>query len=315
MNVPVSKTMKGFASMNVCRHPVFYSLETLLIILTVLFVEYCFPLRPLFAQDMNLNGQWMLVDSKGKIDCPMLLEQKNAEIRGVCQYDNGNTRITGKISGNSLTLVLVDENPDVIARWLPKNIAAQVAGILSVATFPDIQSQNELRGTYAGWHVRWTPDGRIAVKANGGSRDALAANISRPIALRRVVIPGATHESAAPQGVEVYGIMTSSRHPSESPLGVSDTFSLDQNRIYCYFKLRGVRAGSAISSVWYFLGTNSPEKIAEISVTSRGGDSAQFDILRDSHCNEEAKRMPRGKYRIDILIDGKKEAQTYFRVQ
>jgi hypothetical protein len=189
------------------------------------------------------------------------------------------------------------------------------AGILSVATFPDIQSQNELRGTYAGWHVRWTPDGRIAVKANGGSRDALAANISRPIVLRRVVIPGTTHESAAPQGVEVYGIMTSSRHPSESPLGVSDTFSLDQNRIYCYFKLRGVRAGSAISSLWYFLGTNSPEKIAEISVTSRGGDSAQFDILRDSHCNEEAKRMPRGKYRIDILIDGKKEGQTYFRVQ
>jgi hypothetical protein len=314
-----SKLSKGLTNMKAYRNPVIHSLEILLIIL---FVEYCFPLRLLFAQDMNLTGQWMLVDSKGTIDCPMLLEQKNGEIRGACQYNNGSTRITGKISGNSLTLVLIDENPDVIARWLPKSIAAQVVGILSVATFPNIQGQKELKGIYAGWHVRWTPDGRVAVKANGGSKEALAANISRPIALRRVVMPGASQESAvgqqipaALQGVEVYRIMTSSSHPSESPQGVSDTFSLDKNHIYCFFKLRGVKAGSAISSVWYFLGIDSPAKIAEITVISKGGDSAQFEVMRDSNCNEEAKRMPPGKYRIDILIDGKKEAQTYFRVQ
>jgi ribosome modulation factor len=94
------------------------------------------------------------------------------------------------------------------------------------------------------------------------------------------------------------------------PVGQSDVFTPDTNPIYVWFRHEGFPAGTAITAVWYFLGTPTPYKIGEGTVTvTQPSDWGQFNYEL-----EAGKRWPLGDYRVELLVAGTPVGEARFRI-
>jgi len=114
-----------------------------------------------------------------------------------------------------------------------------------------------------------------------------------------------------PSGGRIFDIATARDVMLGRPVGASAVFTPDTNPIYVWFRHLGFQSGAVITAVWYFIGTATPVRLAEGSVTiTPPADWGQFS------CNlSTGERWPTGDYRIDFLVGTQLIAQARFRVE
>lgn len=120
----------------------------------------------------------------------------------------------------------------------------------------------------------------------------------------------ATAPPAAAQGPRIFDITTARSVAWGQPVGASTVFAPNINPIYVWFRHQGIDAGATLTAVWYFLGTATPLRIGEGSVTvTPHTDWAQFSFTLAAD-----KEWPAGEYRVEVLVGAQSVAETRFQV-
>lgn len=108
----------------------------------------------------------------------------------------------------------------------------------------------------------------------------------------------------------IYNITATRNVAWSQPVGPSDVFTPDTNPIYVWFRHEGFSDGATITAVWYFLGTPTPYKIGEGTVTlTQPSDWGQFNYELAA-----GKKWPLGDYRVELQVAGTPVGETRFRV-
>lgn len=107
-----------------------------------------------------------------------------------------------------------------------------------------------------------------------------------------------------PKGVEIDNKRTFS--PSRS-------FAPDDNLIHVFFTYKGLPAGAKLRAVWYYLeNQDQPYKVHEneaITVREPSGFAEfPYELSKD-------KKWPKGRYRVDLLLNNEKIDEIGFRVR
>ncbi|MBI5521561.1 MAG: hypothetical protein HY910_02945 [Desulfarculus sp.] len=126
--------------------------------------------------------------------------------------------------------------------------------------------------------------------------------------------PPAPAGQAPPAGQEpqVYDLRVATGIGEQGPTGVSQAFAPDTPRIYVWFRLRGLPAGTELRSEWYFGEQGKMQKAAE--TTTKVQDPAitwgQFNLS----INPDSK-FPAGQYRVDIYLGRQLQGSAFFQVR
>jgi hypothetical protein len=125
--------------------------------------------------------------------------------------------------------------------------------------------------------------------------------------------PSAAPAPPAPpqaQPARIFDVTAAHGVDSGRAVGPTATFTPDTNPIYVWFQYEGLPAGTTITSVWYYLGTDTPTRIEQAAATTvQGANSGQFNLELAA-----GKAWPEGAYRVDLLVDGKVVAMGRFTV-
>lgn len=144
-----------------------------------------------------------------------------------------------------------------------------------------------------------------------GYQEALAAPApSAPTPSRTPTQSPIAAPPSPPSAARIYDITPARGVAWGQPVGPGQVFGPDINPIYVWFRHEGISAGTAIMAVWYFLGTATPYRIGEGSVTvTPPADWGQFNYELAA-----GKRWPEGEYRVELLVMGQMLAEARFRV-
>ena len=144
--------------------------------------------------------------------------------------------------------------------------------------------------------------GRIKAAFQRGYQEAVASAATDAAAPAQA--------SGPPSAGRIFDITTARDVAWGQPVGPSTVFTPDTNPIYVWLHHQGLEAGTTIKAVWYFLGTATPTKIGEGSVTvTPPADWGQFNYELAA-----GKRWPAGDYRIELLIGTQPVAEARFQV-
>jgi hypothetical protein len=123
-----------------------------------------------------------------------------------------------------------------------------------------------------------------------------------------MIITVRAHESKPP--VRFFDLTTAQGIANERPLLPATVFSPDQEVIYLWYAAEGCEIGTAIRSVWQYLETDPPFRLADASVVvEQAGTWGQFNFRL-----APGKRWAMGRYRIELWVGNELIASTYFEV-
>lgn len=159
--------------------------------------------------------------------------------------------------------------------------------------------------------------GQFAVSAPGlGLSTVLAVSAAANQNLTKAQRgPGAAPPAPAPPpgatlAGSIFDIQTARDVAFGQPVGVADTFPTDNNPIFVWFRHKGIAAGSHIVAVWYYLETAQPLEIGRGDIAVQPpSDWGQF-----SYSLADGKKWPQGRYRVDLLVEGRLAGNASFRV-
>lgn len=119
---------------------------------------------------------------------------------------------------------------------------------------------------------------------------------------------------APPGGQEplVYDLRMATGIGEQGPTGVTQVFAPDTQRIYVWFRFRGLAAGTELRSEWYFGEQGRMQKAAE--TTTKVQDPAitwgQFNLSINP-----GSKFPPGQYRVDIYLGRQLQDSAFFQVR
>ncbi len=139
------------------------------------------------ANEFSLNGTWNAVDSKGRFNGKMNLNQSGSSVSGTMQTPAGGIPVSGSISGKTVSVILTLGSPAVINQYLQDMRLSQAVGSITAKVTLAIGSKNnELQGTLYPFHVQWNDDGKtITVKRKWQGGETHPGNPPRSFTLRR----------------------------------------------------------------------------------------------------------------------------------
>ncbi len=139
------------------------------------------------ASQFSLSGTWNAVDSKGRFNGKMSLNQSGSSVSGTMQTPGGGVPVSGSVSGNTVSLILSFGSPAIINQYLQDMRVSQAVGsITAKATFTIGSNNNELQGTLYPFHIQWNDDGKtVIVKRKWQGGETHPGNPPRPLTLRR----------------------------------------------------------------------------------------------------------------------------------
>lgn len=150
--------------------------------------------------------------------------------------------------------------------------------------------------------------------APAGQPPAPQGQTPSPTSLPPLPAGQAPPASQPPAGQEpqVYDLRTATGIGEQGPTGVSQVFAPETQRIYLWFRFRGLPAGSELRSEWFFGEQGRMQKAAE--TTTKVQDPAiswgQFNLS----INPGAK-FPVGQYRVDVYLGRQLQASAFFQVR
>lgn len=110
--------------------------------------------------------------------------------------------------------------------------------------------------------------------------------------------------------LRLFDVTTAHGVVENRPFRPTQVFTPDDNPIYVWFRGEGCIAGTAITSVWFYLETDPPLRFGEATVVvDRPDDWGQFNFEL-----APGRLWPVGEYRIELRVDDERLAETRFRV-
>lgn len=134
----------------------------------------------------SLSGRWQVSGAKNKPYLWLDLRQEGPIITGRARYGHGQASVRGRLTGNRLELKLTYDNVQVLAKWLPRKVAAQVVGISSPLVFDLTPGEGPFQGTLESFYVWWDGSRTVTRRADGGTAMARAKTRPNPQVLSRI---------------------------------------------------------------------------------------------------------------------------------
>lgn len=156
----------------------------------------------------------------------------------------------------------------------------------------------------------------LMVTAAAGNRDMVKETIeaSRELVsgLRLFTEGELVHEKmVSAENPEIYNIRFGTNVMDGRLMGEAGVFPPSIRRIHIWFNFRNISDGSGISTVWYYLGGKSPYRIVKSNPVTV---SSQTDYGEFSFELAEGKMWPKGRYRVDILLDDRVIGHGFFEI-
>ena len=102
---------------------------------------------------INVEGKWEY-DVRGEkrfLD----LKQSGNNVYGFLHYPEGVAMVNGEIKGDEVILTVTYNDPNLIARWIPRKTAKQAVGIKSIFKLTPSSDPGKMEGLFYSWHVYW----------------------------------------------------------------------------------------------------------------------------------------------------------------
>ncbi|MBI4800236.1 MAG: hypothetical protein HY794_16215 [Desulfarculus sp.] len=126
--------------------------------------------------------------------------------------------------------------------------------------------------------------------------------------------PPAPTGQAPPAGQEpqVYDLRMATGIGEQGPTGVSQVFAPETQRIYVWFRFRGLPAGSELRSEWFFSDHGQMKKLTETATKVQDPAIAwgQFNLSINP-----GSKFPAGQYRVDIYLGRQLQGSAFFQVR
>lgn len=134
----------------------------------------------------NFSGEWERLGQSNRGQ-RMILRQDGDRVRGEYYHGDLAAKISGRVRGTKLRLSLTYDDPRLLERWLPLQVAKVVVGIRSALDLAWEPRSNELKGPLAKFSV--TYDRRtlqVSLTAEGGTSVAAKAEPPQHSVFRRI---------------------------------------------------------------------------------------------------------------------------------
>jgi hypothetical protein len=109
-------------------------------------------------------------------------------------------------------------------------------------------------------------------------------------------------------------ILSSGLDKNNQPVGITDTFLMDQKVIYCFLTVENVKNPTEVSTQWFLIQSDQEVKakvdLGHMAQTINSPTNISFGFRQ-----ELDNLLPRGKYEIDIFLDHQPAKTTYFFVE
>ena len=142
--------------------------------------------RPPLGDQARFSGEWQRIGRTNQGQY-LVLDQLGDKVSGSYRYPEGWARVKGRVLGDRLRLDIIHDDPELLTRWLPLQVAREVKGVSSALDLVWSPAAKELKGPLSPFHVRFDPQTyAVSLIAQGGTRAAAQAKPPEHAVFKRV---------------------------------------------------------------------------------------------------------------------------------
>jgi len=154
--------------------------------------------RPPLGAEARFSGEWERVGQTNQGQY-LVLDQEGETASGFYRFPEGWAKVRGRVLNDRLRLDIVFDDPELLARWLPLQVAREVKGISSALDLVWSPDSKELKGPFSPFYVRFDPQTyAVSLTAQGGTKAAAEAKPPEHSVFRRVKSGSAGPRPAPP---------------------------------------------------------------------------------------------------------------------